>query len=201
MGIVTSDAAAQSADAILRDADTAMYEAKLAGRGRYVLFDATMRTRVLERLELEHDLHRAIEARQLFLEYQPIISLDTGEVGSFEALVRWRHPTCGLISPAEFIPMAEDSGLIVAIGQWVLRQACRDYAMWRSRMGEKAPPSISVNLSRIQLMIPDLPAVVRTIITATGIEPGSCTWRSPKAPSCAIPSIRSPCFMNLSKLV
>jgi diguanylate cyclase (GGDEF)-like protein/PAS domain S-box-containing protein len=172
MGIVTSNVAGSSAEEILRDADTAMYEAKLAGRSRYKLFDASMRARVLERLAMEHDLRKAIDGGQLFLNYQPIVSMETGQIESFEVLVRWQHPQRGLISPAQFIPVAEECGLIVPIGQWVLREACRHYARWRATMGDQAPPGISVNLSRAQLMLPDLPAIVRGIITDAGIEPG-----------------------------
>lgn len=171
IGIVTSDMPAESADDVLRDADTAMYEAKLAGKGQHVVFDVAMRQRVQNRLKLENDLHRALEAGQLFLVYQPIVSLRTGRLKSFEALVRWRHPERGLISPAEFIPIAEDTGLILPIGEWVLREACGQFTRWQESMGDAAPISISVNLSRHQLTLPDLPQTIQRIMEETGMVP------------------------------
>jgi diguanylate cyclase (GGDEF)-like protein/PAS domain S-box-containing protein len=169
IGIVTSDMAAQSADEVLGDADTAMYEAKLAGKGRSVVFDVPMHDRVRNRLRLENDLRKAIAAGQLFLMYQPIISLQTGQLESFEALVRWRHPERGLVPPAEFIPIAEDTGLIVTIGEWVLRQACTQFAQWRQSLGAAAPRSLSVNLSRNQLLMANLPETIRGILQETGV--------------------------------
>ena len=172
IGIVTTAMLADSADEVLRDADTAMYEAKLAGKGQYVVFDVSMRERVQSRLNMENDLRRAVENNELFLMYQPIVCLHTGQIVSFEALVRWRHPWRGVISPAEFIPVAEDTGLILPIGAWVLREACRQFAQWRTSAGAAAPRSISVNLSRHQLDLPDLPATIREILAQTGMTPG-----------------------------
>jgi len=148
-----------------------MYEAKLAGKGRYMLFNVSMRQRVQNRLNLENDLRKALQADQLFLMYQPIISLQTGHIESFEALIRWQHPEQGLISPAEFIPIAEDTGLILPIGHWVLRQACQQFAHWRNTMGPNAPRSISVNLSRHQLALPDLPETITAILHQTNMAP------------------------------
>jgi len=172
IGIVTSDILAGNAHDLLRDADTAMYEAKLAGKGQYVVFDVAMRQRVQSRLNLETDLRPALDAGQLFLMYQPIVSLQNGQIESFEALVRWQHPTRGLISPGEFIPIAEDTGLILLIGEWVLREACRQFVAWRQGMGAAAPRSISVNLSRKQLLLPDLPQTIRSILEQTGMPSG-----------------------------
>ena len=171
IGIVTGARPFDSADDVLRDADTAMYEAKLAGRGRFVVFDIAMRERVINRLNLESDLRLALDAGQLFLMYQPIVSLQTGELESLEALVRWKHPQRGLIAPGEFIPIAEDTGLILSIGEWVLREACGQFARWRASMGAAAPRSISVNLSRIQLLLPDLPQTIHDILEQTGVPP------------------------------
>lgn len=173
IGIVTSDIVADSAENILRDADTAMYEAKLAGKGRYVVFDVSMRQRVQNRLSLENDLRKALDANQLFLVYQPIVSLSTREIESFEALLRWQHPDRGLISPVDFVPIAEDTGLIVPIGEWVLREACRQYAEWRRTEPANAPRNISVNLSRNQLLLTDLPAMIRRVLQETGLPPSS----------------------------
>ncbi|MEI8194385.1 MAG: EAL domain-containing protein [Phycisphaerae bacterium] len=172
IGIVTSAIPADTAEDILRDADTAMYEAKLAGKGQYVVFDIVMRERVQNRLNLENDLRRAIEGGELFLMYQPIVSLQTGATESLEALVRWRHPTRGLISPGEFIPIAEDTGLILPIGEWVLREACGRFAQWQACLGAAAPRSISVNLSRNQLLLPDLPRTIAEILAQTGVAAG-----------------------------
>ncbi len=112
-------------------------------------------------------------AVELFLLYQPIVSLETGAVESLEALVRWQHPERGLISPAEFIPIAEDTSLIVPVGEWVLKEACRQFAQWRRDHGQAAPPSISVNLSRNQLLLPGLPALIRRTLEETGLPPSA----------------------------
>ncbi len=173
IGITTSDVPCSGADDVLRDADTAMYEAKLAGKSQYVTFDVAMRQRVQKRIHIENDLRRIFDGEdQLFLLYQPILCLATGKIESYEALVRWQHPVRGLISPAEFIPIAEETGLILPIGEWVLRQACRQFKQWHQIMGAAAPPSISVNLSRNQLVLPSLPGTISDILRETGVEPG-----------------------------
>ena len=171
MGIVISDMAARRAGDILRDADTAMYEAKSAGRGRHMLFDATMRQRAHDRLALESDLRQAMDRNELFMVYQPIVSLESGELESFEALIRWNHPQRGLVAPSDFIPIAEECGLIVAIGDWVLREACAQQARWQAARAGATPPRISVNLSRVQLMLPDLPERISEILESTGTNP------------------------------
>ncbi len=171
IGGVTSDISADSADDVLRDADTAMYEAKLAGKGQYVVFDVSMRQRAQNRLNLEIDLRKAVEAGELFLMYQPIVCLQTGEIESFEALLRWQHPVRGIISPGEFIPIAEDTGLILPLGEWVLREACGQFARWRVSMGDAAPRKISVNLSRKQLVLPGLPGMIKRILEQAGMMP------------------------------
>jgi len=171
IGIVTNIMPSDSAEDILRDADTAMYEAKLAGKGQYSIFNVSMRQRVQKRLNLETDLRHALQTQQLFLMYQPILSLQTGAIESFEALIRWQHPQRGLISPVEFIPIAEDTGLVLPIGEWVLRQACAQFIQWQETMGQAAPRSMSVNLSRNQLVLPDLPNTIRQILTETGMAP------------------------------
>ncbi|QOV90937.1 putative bifunctional diguanylate cyclase/phosphodiesterase [Humisphaera borealis] len=171
IGIYTSDMPAESADDVLRDADTAMYEAKLAGKGRYMVFDVTMRQRVQNRLNLENDLRDAVDSDQLFLMYQPIVSLETGQLDSVEALIRWKHPVRGLISPGDFIPIAEETGLIVPIGQWVLDQACSQFAIWQNTLGASAPRSVSINLSRKQLVLEDLPEIIRRTLNQAGMAP------------------------------
>ncbi|GJQ26794.1 MAG: GGDEF domain-containing protein [Phycisphaerae bacterium] len=175
IGIVSSDLVSEVADVeeVLRNADTAMYEAKLAGKGRYVVFDASMRRRVEERLKLETDLRKALDGGQLFLMYQPIVSLETGEMDGVEALIRWKHPERGLIPPSQFVPIAEEIGLMVPIGEWVLRESCRQFDRWRQNMGNASPRSISVNLSRTQLAVVNLPAMIGRILEETGVPP-SC---------------------------
>jgi diguanylate cyclase (GGDEF)-like protein/PAS domain S-box-containing protein len=160
---------AHSATDLLRDGDTAMYEAKLAGRGCYRVFDAEMRRRVRSRLELESDLRRALTDDELHLDYQPIIDLRSGELESVEALIRWRHPQRGLISPAEFIPIAEETGLIHDIGAWVLRTACTQFVHWQNTVRDTAPKSVSVNLSRGQFNRADLTEEVAEILADTGM--------------------------------
>jgi diguanylate cyclase (GGDEF)-like protein/PAS domain S-box-containing protein len=153
IGIVTSDHGIESADAVVRNADVAMYEAKRTGRARSVVFNDAMHARLARRVPIEHDLRYAVIGAQLWLAYKPIVELETGRMVSAEALVRWTHPTLGELSPGEFISIAEDSGLIVPIGDWVLREACRQMSEWRNTRLEQAPRQISVNLSRAQLAL------------------------------------------------
>jgi diguanylate cyclase (GGDEF)-like protein len=152
IGLFHSDAstARQAGDA-LRDADLALYAAKRQGKSRYVPFDDTMRQRSRNRFELESDLHQAIDRGELETFYQPIISLRTGQITSFEALLRWRHPIRGLISPTVFIPIAEETGAIVELGEWILDQACQQTQRWCSDPTLLTSPRIAVNCSIVQL--------------------------------------------------
>jgi diguanylate cyclase (GGDEF)-like protein/PAS domain S-box-containing protein len=167
-GVVVGSSEYERAEDVLRDADTAMYEAKLAGKGRHVLFDEAMRRRVQRRMHLESELRCAIERNELFLHYQPIVSLDSGKIEGVESLVRWQHPEFGLIPPGEFIPIAEECALIEEIGEWVMRQACRQLAQWR-RMPQCPVPSVSVNLSRQQLLVPDIVDKLTAIAREEGV--------------------------------
>ncbi|MGE5608676.1 MAG: EAL domain-containing protein, partial [Bacillota bacterium] len=171
VGMVTSDHAYTRAEDAIRDADTAMYEAKLAGKGRIVAFDASMRERAQMRLMLETELRKALEAGQFLLHYQPIVSLETGEVESFEALVRWQHPQRGMVSPGDFIPIAEESGLIVPLGEWVMREACHQLRKWWDIQGYGNPHSISINLSRNQIILPNLVERLKSIVAEAGVDP------------------------------
>jgi diguanylate cyclase (GGDEF)-like protein/PAS domain S-box-containing protein len=171
VGIVVADAAQASAGSLLRDADVAMYRAKEGGGGRYEIFDAELRARVVQRLAVEHDLRRAVDEGQLELHLQPIVALRDGGVCAFEALVRWRHPERGLVPPAEFIPVAEETDLIVPVGRWVLDEACRRLA----ELQAVAPLGMSINLSARQLT-PDLPGMVRTALAATGVRACDLTF-------------------------
>jgi diguanylate cyclase (GGDEF)-like protein len=159
----------------LRSADLAMYRAKDAGTGRYEFFEPEMGAAVRERLELEADLPRAVERNELVLHYQPIVRLATGQVTTIEALVRWQHPTLGLVPPLSFIPLAEETGAIVEIGGWVLREACRQAADWQRRYRTDPPLGVSVNLSYRQLQQPDFVDEVCSTLREARLPPGSLT--------------------------
>ena len=167
MGIALSQGEGASAEELLRSADTAMYRAKGAGRGRHQIFEATMHARAVKLLEMETDLWRALERDELRLHYQPIISLESGSIVGMEALVRWQHPQRGLVSPADFIPLAEESGLIVPIGWWVLEEACRQAQAWQAEFG---PLWMSVNLSPKQLSQADMLERVKGAIERSGFD-------------------------------
>ncbi len=153
IGIITSDQCRTSADDVVRNADVAMYEAKRAGRGCSVVFNEAMHIRLTRHVTIENNLRRAIGTAEMFLVYQPIVDLATGQMTSAEALIRWNHPTLGMISPSEFIPIAEECGLIVALGQWVQNEACKAMLRWRTLDPERAPPLVSVNVSRAELAL------------------------------------------------
>ena len=169
IGIATGAAGGTGAD-LLRDADVALYRAKTEGHGRYAVFDAAMHAQALERLKLEADLRQALERGEFEVYYQPKVALATGRLAGLEALVRWRHPQRGLVAPAAFIPLAEESGLIHPIGQWVLEEACRQTRSWREQMPDVAL-SISVNLSACQLRQPTLLADVARALRESGVDP------------------------------
>lgn len=158
-------------DDILRNADIAMYRAKALGKDRYEVFDTAMHTQIVQRLQLETDLRRAIEQHEFRVYYQPIILLETGEITGFEALVRWQHPERGFVSPAEFIPLAEETGLIVAIGEQVVRQACQQTRAWQNQFSTETMLTISVNLSVKQLQHAQLIEQIAQILQQTALSP------------------------------
>lgn len=172
IGVVSSAQCELDASAMLRDADTAMYEAKRRGRGIAVVFDEGMRSRLQRQVEVERHLRRAIAHDELSVVFQPIVDLESGQVASVEALLRWHSAELGEVSPAEFIPIAEDSGQIIEIGNWVLAAACRQFAAWL-REHPDSPALVSVNLSRVQLGKPDvLLATVEQILDQAGLPAG-----------------------------
>jgi diguanylate cyclase (GGDEF)-like protein/PAS domain S-box-containing protein len=162
---------AVDAEQLIRDADAAMYRAKEGGRGRCELFDAAMRARAVRRLEVERELHHALEREELVLHYQPVIALGSGEITGMEALVRWRHPERGLLDPAEFVSIAEDSGLIEPIGRWVQETACAQALEWHELRPDRRPLDVSVNLSARQVAHRDLADSVAEILARTGLDP------------------------------
>lgn len=169
IGIALSTRDYDSAEDIIRDADTAMYAAKDAGRGRWTIFDDSMHERAVMRFATETALQRALERDEFVLHYQPLVVMESGEVLGFEALVRWNHPERGLLLPADFLPVAEETGLIIPIGQWVLEEACRNAVRWREGLTEEEAPVIAVNLSARQLMAPGLGDQVREVLEETGL--------------------------------
>ena len=171
VGIAPSSAGYDSPAHIMRDADTAMYRAKLMGKNRHEIFDKAMHEAAVGLLQLETDLRHALERDEFFIHYQPIVSLDNFRLCGFEALVRWRHPERGLISPMDFIPLAEETGQIIPIGQWVLRQACKQMHKWQRQYGMENPLFISVNLSGKQFAQSDLIEQIENIITETRLNP------------------------------
>ncbi len=173
IGIALSGSESARPEDFLRDADTALHRAKALGKARHEVFDATMHTRAVTRLRIETDLRRAIERREFRLHYQPIVELPSGRLVGFEALMRWAHPDRGLVPPMEFIPVAEDTGLIVPLGEWGFGEACRQMRAWHERFSTQPPLMISVNLSGKQFVQPDLADRLDRILRETGLAPES----------------------------
>ena len=166
IGITLSTLNYNRAEDMLRDADIAMYRAKVAGKGQHVLFDVSMREGVTKRLKLETQLRQAVERQEFVIHYQPIVNLQIGKLSGFEALLRWNHPELGLVQPNDFIPLLEESGLIVPVGEWLLIAACTALRSWHR---EGFTPSISVNISAVQLRKSGLVSVVSRALAASGL--------------------------------
>ncbi len=171
IGIALARAPDDRPEELVRDADAALYQAKEGGRARHEMFDGKMRVRALRRLATENELRQAIEEGELRLYYQPLVHVNTGRVSALEALVRWDHPRRGLLAPDQFIPVAEDSGLIVPLGDWVLEEACRQWARWHSAAPDRQPLTMAVNLSTRQLGRPNFERAVHRVLVETGVEP------------------------------
>jgi len=163
------------AEDLVRDADSALNRAKERGRSRYELFDEAMRDRTISLLRVENDLRRALERDELTLDYQPVISLRDYSIVAVEALLRWEHPEHGRIAPPDFIPVAEETGLIESIGRWVLDHACRQAARWYRERPDAAPIAMSVNLSAVEIASRGLSEAVGSALRASGLEPGCLT--------------------------
>jgi EAL domain-containing protein (putative c-di-GMP-specific phosphodiesterase class I) len=182
----------------MRDADTAMYDAKGRGKARHELFDSAMRARAVARLQSEIELRRALEDREFRLHYQPIVAMETGRPIGFEAMVRWQHPRRGLISSDEFIPMAEETGLIVPIGWWVLEEACRQMSAWHDRFPDASASIICVNVSSKQFLQAGLVEQVERRLRESGLAPRclrleiteSAIMSDPKAAAIALERLR-----------
>ncbi len=170
IGIALSSHGYDKPEDILRDADLTMYSAKEQGKARYEVFDYSLRDRALQRLELETDLRRALERGEFEVYYQPITSLSLGTLSGFEALARWNHPTKGSIKPVDFIPVCEETGLIVPLGNWLLKEACKAARSWQLKYAEHPAIKMSVNLSAQQFREPQLIKEVENILAETGLE-------------------------------
>ncbi len=173
IGIALDDAGLDQVNNLLRNADVAMYRAKSDGKGRYAIFDAGMHMASLAQLELESDLRRALAEGELRVYYQGIVAMDPGHIDEVEALVRWQHPVRGLVAPSDFIGVAEETGLIVQLGQWVLEEACRQVVGWHVQFPADPPLMLSVNLSPRQFQVPDLVEEVARALRETGL-PANC---------------------------
>jgi diguanylate cyclase (GGDEF)-like protein/PAS domain S-box-containing protein len=170
IGIALSQYGYDRPEDCLRDADTAMYRAKALGRARHEIFDKSMHDHAVARLDLETDLRRAVERSEFRVHYQPIVSLETGRISGFEALLRWQHPVRGPVFPAAFISEAEETGLMISIGQWILRESCRQIRIWQKEMEAEPPLTISVNLSSKQFSQPDLSERISEMLLETGCD-------------------------------
>ena len=175
VGIALSSAGYECPEDMLRDADTAMYRAKAGGRGRHQVFVGDMHQRAVFALHLETDLRRAVEREEIVPYYQPLVDLDTGAVVGFEALARWRHPTRGMVMPDLFIPVAEETGMVGMIGEWMLAKACRQVREWQCKYSRWSTLGISVNVSGRQLSQGGVAADVERVLRATGLDPQCLT--------------------------
>ncbi len=171
IGIVLSSSSYQYIEELIQDADIAMYRAKNKGKGRYEVFNAAMRQQIMATSQLENYLRRAIEKNEFEVHYQPIINLFNQKIIGFEALVRWNHPEKGMISPLEFIPIAEETGLIIEIDKWVCQQACHQMKSWHNKLSEESSLIISVNLSSKHLVKSNLVEEIYQILKETGLNP------------------------------
>ncbi len=173
IGIALGPAHYDAPGQVLRDADIAMHKAKKAGKGRYAVFEASMHEEAVHLVQLEANLRRGLEQQQFRLHYQPIVSLETGRISSFEALLRWQHPNLGRLSPDSFLEVAEETGVICEIGGWVLREACTTTARWQEEIHRQVPICVNVNLSGREFRSPQLEGNLDDAMAASSLDPGS----------------------------
>jgi diguanylate cyclase (GGDEF)-like protein len=171
IGIALSSTGYDHPENMLRDADTAMYRAKAQGKACYEVFDKGMHTHAVYLLQMENDLRRALDREEFRVYYQPIVSLENGNLAGFEALIRWQHPERGFVNPSDFIPLSEDTGLIVPIGMWILRKACQQLCQWQWQSPANRNLFMSVNLSSKQVSQPDLVSQIRSVLEETNVDP------------------------------
>jgi len=171
IGIALSSTGYEHPESMLRDADTAMYRAKSQGKACFEVFDKGMHTHAVYLLQMENDLRRALEREEFCVYYQPIVSLENGDLAGFEALIRWQHPEQGFVNPADFIPLAEDTGLIAPIGLWILKKACQQLCQWQWHSAGNRNLFMSVNLSSKQVAEPNLVDQISAILDETGVDP------------------------------
>jgi diguanylate cyclase (GGDEF)-like protein/PAS domain S-box-containing protein len=200
IGIALSNSGYEQPEDILRDADTAMYRAKSLGKARYEVFDADMRAGMMARLQLETDLRQALERGEFRNFYQPIVALDSGEIVGFEALSRWHHPTRGLVGPNEFIPVAEETGLIRELGWWNLREACRQISEWRAGSIANRHLTISVNLSAKQFLQPNLVEDIRKLLSELALPPEALKLEITESTVMADPSVAAEMLQQMKSL-
>ena len=174
VGVALCAAGQAEAEDALRNADMAMYSAKRHGKARYEIYEPAMHAALLRQVELENDLKTALDSKQFVVHYQPIVNLESAKIEGFEALLRWQHPNRGLIAPSEFVPRAEDSGLIVRLGSWVLEEAVQQLATWQALHGDRTL-QMNVNISARQLQDEGLLGMLSSVLTSSGIEPSTLT--------------------------
>ncbi len=170
IGIALSSTGYESPDDVVRDAEIAMHRAKAHGKACHEIFDSQMHVRAMARLQVETELHQALEKQEFLLCYQPIVHLDTGCIHGFEALIRWQKPGQGFMSPAQFIPIAEETGLIIPLGGWVLNEACHQMRLWQEQFPHHGPLQMSVNLSSKEFLQPNLVAKIDQVLKRTGLS-------------------------------
>jgi diguanylate cyclase (GGDEF)-like protein/PAS domain S-box-containing protein len=200
IGIVVGTAEYHDPEEMVRDADTAMYRAKSLGGGDYQLFDRNMHARVVELLQLENNLRRAVNQNDFTLHYQPIVSLESCKILGFEALIRWPHKEKGLLMPSEFIYLAEETGLIIPIGEWVLKTACAQLSRWQKEFPADPPQTVSVNVSYKQFLRTDFVETVAQILKQTDIKPNSLCLEITESGIMKNPDLFIPLISNLKKL-